>query len=68
MVKNKGFTFIELIILIAIASIIATVIIDIKQRESDGPTDNIDINTTEQIEINGVLNNCDELDCTPVNE
>ncbi len=68
MVKNKGFTFIELIILIAIASIIATVIIDIKQRESDGPTDNIDLNTTEQIEINGVLNNCDELDCTPVNE
>ncbi len=56
--------------MIFIVGILATVGLDAyKQTIDAGPTDApVDINSIEQISIDGVLHNCDAYDCTPVNE
>jgi len=68
MVKSKGFTLIELMIVISIIGILAAVVPAFKEKLATSRTINTtDDNTSAIMMIGGVKHKCDvDGDCTPI--
>lgn len=67
MVKNKGFTLIEIMVVVAIIFILASVVVPVFQDKVQRSPINTDENYKTEISINGVKHRCDsDGDCVAI--